>query len=140
MPKRYGFLTELQLKVLTLKLKNGLTQEEIAKLLNTTRENIAIIERRAKRNVQLAMETVMYYNRLRAIAEVEVKPGTHLVEIPKLIIDAGDKLNVKLKVNFTKVYDEIKFRARGCVEGVRVVKPFVIAIYRDGEIEIMPKK
>ena len=136
MARRHGLLTELQLKVLELRVKHGLTQEEVAKLLNTTRENVAMIERRARRNVKLAADTLAAYNKLRAAAVVEVKPNTHLVEIPKLVVEAGDRAGVKLKVNFTKVYDEVKFKARSCIEGVRVARPFNIVIYRDGDVEV----
>ncbi len=108
--RKYGLLTEEQYKVLQLRIK-GYTQREIAEMLGTSRENIAIIEKRALRNIRLAEETLNAYKSLLAVAKVTIKPGTHLVEVPKLVIEAADKAKVKLKANFTKIYDEIRFRA-----------------------------
>jgi Tfx family DNA-binding protein len=47
--KHCGLLTKSQMDILKLR-HAGLTQAEIAKKFNTTRQNIAIIEKRGKRN------------------------------------------------------------------------------------------
>jgi transcriptional regulator len=52
--------------------------------------------------------------------------------VPGIVVKAGDSIGVKLKVNFTRIYDEIRFKAGDSVSGSRVVKPFTIAIFRDG--------
>jgi len=108
--RKYGLLTEEQYKVLQLRIK-GYTQREIAEILGTSRENVAIIEKRAMRNIRLAEETLNAYRSLLAVAKVTIKPGTHLVEVPKLVIEAADNAKVKLKANFTRIYDEIRFKA-----------------------------
>jgi Tfx family DNA-binding protein len=137
MPRKYGLFSELQYKVLRLRVKEGLSQAEIAKMLGTTRENITIIEKRAKRNLRLAEETIQAYKLLSCITKVNIEAGTHLVDVPGIIIRAGDSIGVKLNVNFTRIYDEIRFKAGDCVSGSRVVKPFTIAIFRDGNIEVI---
>ncbi len=135
--RRYGLLTERQYLVLKLRLQ-GLTQEEIARMLNTSRENVSIIERRAKENIRLAEETLKAYKELLALGEVIIEPGTHLIEVPKILISEADKLKVKLKANFTRIYDEIRYRARECVSGTKVIKPIRVLIYRDGDFEVCP--
>ncbi len=135
--RKYGLLTEEQYKVLQLRIK-GYTQREIAEIMSTSRENIAIIEKRAMRNVKLAEETLNAYKALLAVAKVVIKPGTHLVEVPKLVIEAADKVKVKLKANFTRIYDEIRFKAGNNVHGTKVVKPITILIFRNGDISVIP--
>jgi len=137
--RKYGLLTEKQYVVLKLRME-GRTQEEIARILNTTRENVSIIEKRAKENIRLAEETLKIYKSLLAAGEVVIRPGTHLVEIPKIVINEADKLKVKLRANFTRIYDEIRYRARECVSGTRVVKPIRIMIFKDGDFEVYPIK
>jgi Tfx family DNA-binding protein len=136
MPRKHGLFSELQFKVLQLRVKEGLSQAEIAKMLGTTRENITIIEKRAKRNLRLAKETIQAYKLLFCITKVNIEAGTRLVDVPGIVIRAGDSVGVKLNVNFTRVYDEIRFKAGDCVSGSKVVKPFTIAIFRDGNIEV----
>lgn len=134
--KRCGLLTKSQMDVLRLR-HAGLTQEEIAKKFNTTRQNIALIEKRGKRNLRLAEETIREYEKITTAASVEARPGTHMVDIPRLVIDAADRANVKLRADFTRVYNEIRFKAPGCVKGTKVVKPITVLILKDGDIEII---
>lgn len=135
--KRYGLLTKSQMDVLRLR-HAGLTQKEIAKKFNTTRQNIAMIEKRGKRNLKLAEETIREYAKITTMTSVKVRPGTHMVDIPRLVIDAADRANVKLKADFTRVYNEIRFKAPGCVKGTKVVRPITVLILKDGDIEIIP--
>jgi len=136
MPRKYGLLSELQFKVLQLRIEKGLSQAEVARMLGTTRENVTIVERRAERNIRLAEETIQAYKLLLCATEVNVEAGTSLIDVPGIVVKAGDSIGVKLKVNFTRIYDEIRFKAGDCVSGSRVVKPFTIAIFRDGNIEV----
>jgi len=130
-------LTELQYRVLELRLRRGLSQAEAARVLGTSRENVAIAEKRALRNIELAERTISAYRYLLRVAEVVVEPGTHLVDIPSMVVKAGDTANVKVAANFTRIYDEVRFKARDCIEGRRVVRPIRIAVLRDGSIEVV---
>jgi Tfx family DNA-binding protein len=135
--RKYGLLTELQYRVLELRLRRGLSQAEAARVLGTSRENVAIAEKRALRNIELAERTISAYRYLLRVAEVVVEPGTHLVDIPSMVVKAGDTANVKVAANFTRIYDEVRFKARDCIEGRRVVRPIRIAVLRDGSIEVI---
>jgi len=137
MPRRYGFLSELQFKVLQLRIEKGLSQADVARILGTSRENVSIIENRAKRNIRLAEETVQAYKLLLCATKVNIDVGTRLVDVPGILMKAGDSVGIKLKVNFTRIYDEIRFKAGDCIREERVVKPFTIAVFRDGEVEVM---
>ncbi|MDQ1280267.1 MAG: HTH-type transcriptional regulator, fmd operon transcriptional regulator [Thermoproteota archaeon] len=139
MSKEYGLLSNQQFKVLQLRIERGLSQSEIAKDLGTTRENVTIIEKRAKRNIKLAERTLQIYKLLISLAKIEIEAGTHLIDVPGIVIKSGDSLGIKLNVNFTMMYDEIKVKARDCIGDRRVVKPFLVAIFRDGTIEVIPK-
>ena len=136
MLRKYGLLSELQFKVLQLRIEKGLSQAEVARMLGTTRENVTIVEKRAERNIRLAEETIQAYKLLLCATKVNIEAGTSLIDVPGIVVKAGDSIGVKLKVNFTRIYDEIRFKAGDCVSGSRVVKPFTIAIFRDGNIEV----
>ena len=135
--ERQGLLTKLQIEVLKLR-QHGLNQEGIASRLGTTRQNISLIERRGWRNIKLAEETILAYERLFTAGSVELRPGTHKIDIPRLVVDAADKVNIQLKANFARIYEEIKFKASGCVSETRVVKPIIVLILEDGDIKIIP--
>jgi len=135
--ERYGLLTRSQVDVIKLRLA-GMSQEEIASRLGTTRQNISMMERRGRRNLRLAEETIRVYKKIITAASVDVKANTHLVDIPRLVLDAADRAGVRLRADFTRIYKEIRFRVPECVRGVKVIKPITILILRDGDIEIIP--
>ena len=135
--RKYGLLTERQYIVLKLRME-GKTQEEIARILRTSRENVSIIEKRARENIRLAEDTLRAYRELMKAGEVVIEPGTHLVDVPRLIISESDKVGVKLKANFNRIYDEIRFSARKCVKGTKVVKPIRVMILKDGNFVVEP--
>jgi transcriptional regulator with XRE-family HTH domain len=69
-----SFLTKRQLAVLRLR-QAGLTQEEIARRIKTTRANISLIEKRARENVERSKETIREWNSV--ISPVEFPSEGH---------------------------------------------------------------
>jgi len=134
---RAGLLTEEQLKVLAFRL-DGLTQEGIARRLGTTRQNVSLIERRARGNVEKAEMTLRAYRRLRTAATVELKPSTHLVDVPRMLVDAADGAGVKISIDFALVYKELRDEAGDSISGTRVVRPILLHVLRDGKIDVEP--
>ena len=133
--KKMGLLTDEQLRILSLRL-DGLKQEEIAVKLGTTRQNISLIERRARGNISKAEETLRIYRRLKTAATVELKPSTHLVDIPRKLVDAADNAGVKITIDFSLVYKKLRDEAGDSISGTRVVKPIFLYVLRDGEIDV----
>ena len=134
---RVGLLTEEQIKILGFRL-DGLKQEEIARRLGTTRQNVSLIERRARGNIMKAEMTLRAYRRLQTAATVELVPSTHLVDVPRMLVDAADDAGVKISIDFALVYKELRDEAGDSISGTRVVKPILLHILRDGKIDIEP--
>lgn len=135
--EKLGTLTKVQLEVLQLRM-TGLTQEEVASKLGTTRQNVSLLERRAHRNLEKAEETIAAYRKLRTVAKVILPPMTHLVDVPRMLIDAADSAGVKIKVDFSLIYKELKHDAGDNVSGTRIIKPVQVDILSDGEVYIEP--
>ena len=132
---RIGLLTGEQLKVLGYRL-DGFKQEEIALRLGTTRQNVSLIERRARSNLEKAEATMKAYKRLRTAATVKLESNTHLVDVPRILVDAADEAGVKITIDFYLVYKELRDEARDSIKGTRVVKPILLHILRDGKIDV----
>jgi Tfx family DNA-binding protein len=135
--KQGGLLTDAQLNVLRLRLE-GLTRKEVAERLGTTRQNVSLIERRARGNIEKAEQTLRAYRRLRTAATVELRPSTHLVDVPRMLIDAADGAGVKISVDFSLVYKELHHIAGASIAGTRVIKPITLRVLRDGEVQVEP--
>jgi Tfx family DNA-binding protein len=132
-----GLLTDAQLRVLRLRLE-GLTRKDVAERLGTTRQNISLIERRAHGNIEKAQQTLRAYRRLHTAATVELRPATHLVDVPRMLIDAADGAGVKIRVDFSLVYKELHRVAGGSIAGTKVIRPITLHVLRDGDVQVEP--
>ena len=133
--ERRGLLTKSQLNVLKLR-EEGKNQTEIANILETTRQNISTIERRARRNLQLAEETLRAYKELTMAQALTIESGVHLIDLPRQVVEAADHASIKLRADFTRIYNLIKYNVPECVSGARIEKTIRIMIFKDGDIEV----
>jgi len=130
-----SFLTDTQIKVLKLR-KKGLTQEEIAKMLGTSRANISMIEKRAKENIKKAYNTIKIYNRIMAPLSIEIEEGTDVLEIPDIVFKKADEEGIKVKYNTLELIELIKENASEFIEKRTVKKKFKIYILENGDLDV----
>ncbi len=135
--EKTGALTKTQIEVLRLRIA-GLTQEEAANRLGTTRQNISLVERRAKNNLRRAEETIATYRRLRTVASVTLPSSTHMVDVPRMLVDAADAAGVRISGDFSLVYKELKRSAGDSISGSRIIRPIKVDILKDGDIYVEP--
>lgn len=136
--EKSGLLTEIQLNVLRLRM-TGLTQEEVANRLGTTRQNISLVERRSRKNVEKAEETITAYRKLRTVVSVTLLPMTHMVDVPRKLIDAADSVGVRISGDFSRVYRDLRQNAGGSISGSRIVKSIRVDILKDGNVFVEPE-
>jgi len=129
--ERIGLLTERQLEILNLR-KNNMSYDEIAKRLGTTPENVYILEKRALRNLKLAFETIKAAVAGNIVMKVKFKKGTKLVNIPPLLVSKADEAGIKLKGNFTKIFDDIRYSVPDSISKNELVKDVYVYVMSDG--------
>jgi len=130
-----GLLTPRQTEVLRLRAQ-GLTQKRIADQIGTTRENVVLIEGRARLNIERARATLESLKHSGLAIAVEIPRGTHLVDIPRLVLNRANRARIRLGANFTRIYEDIRFKARHRVSVTRVVRPIVFTVFPDGDYSI----
>lgn len=128
-------LTRRQAEVLALRHK-GLSQNEIADRLGTSRANISSIESSARSNVRQARNTVAFADRLEAPVQVTIEPGTELYTVPELIYEACDEAGVKVDHSASEVMRLLSDATQGAVTGRTVRTELQITVSNDGEIHI----
>ncbi|MEM4738568.1 MAG: Tfx family DNA-binding protein [Acidilobaceae archaeon] len=132
--KKKGFLTIKQLEVLKLRAQ-GYTQNNIADIMKTTRENIAVIERRAKSNLIRAIETIVSYIESVSLAKVEIKKGENTYIAVKRILREANNAKVKLKEHMPEIMDILK-RIGGEEDG-KLNTNIIVYIQKDGSINLI---
>ena len=76
-----GLLTERQMEVLRYR-KQGLTQQQIADIISTSKANVCTIEKSAMENIRRAKETLEFLYTLDATHLCTIPSGTDLFNVP----------------------------------------------------------
>jgi len=129
------FLTDRQVEILTMR-KKGLTQADIAKIKNTTRGNICIIEKTALRNVERANNTIKFYKTLEAPISLTIPVGTDLLDIPKMILKTADKKRIKISIDSAMIVVKLKTQVPYKMHGRLVTNEIDVSADEHGNLII----
>ena len=130
-----SLLTERQIKVLQLRLK-GLTQQEVADMMGTTRPNISILEKRAHRNIARAQNTLRQWMTIQAPISLKVATGTDVFDIPARIFEAADRSSVTLPVTSLDIIVQLKRDAPQLFKKRSLPQDIEIHVAEDGKLII----
>jgi Tfx family DNA-binding protein len=120
-----GLLTERQKEVLRYR-KQGLTQQQIADIIETSKANVCTIEKSAMENIRRAKETLEFLYTLDATHLCTIQSGTDLLEVAPIIYREAEKIGIKVKYDtislINKIRDSIpeRFKARYIRENIEV--------------------
>ena len=79
-----GLLNERQMEVLRYR-KQGLTQQQIADIISTSKANVCTIEKSAMENIKRAKETLDFLYTLDATHLCTIPSGTDLFDVPTIV-------------------------------------------------------
>lgn len=133
MRKNTNLLTDRQIQVLKLRSR-GITQERVARQLKTTRENVSILESRARRNIKRAKATIEILEDLGMAIRITIKPETPVLEISNLILKKADDANVRLQLDCIDLLEKIKMRAKNKIKAKKVVNPISVVLLPYGDL------
>ncbi len=128
-----GMLTDRQKEVLRYR-KKGLTQQQIADIISTSKANVCTIEKAALQNIERAKETLAFLHTLDATHLCTLKAETDLLDAASAIYRKAEGLDIKVKYDTISLVNRLrdsnpeKFRGRFIRDSVEVY------IKGDGEI------
>ena len=131
----HSFLTKRQLEVLQMR-HQGLSQQDVADRLGTTRSNISILEKRARQNIDRAERTVQQWMMIRAPITLEAAAGTDVFNLPKIIFAAADKCGILLPVTSLDVVVQLRRKAPGLFNKRALERDARIYVNENGEIMV----
>jgi Tfx family DNA-binding protein len=120
-----GLLTDRQKEVLRYR-KQGMTQQEIADIIATSKANVCTIEKSAMENIRRAKETLDFLYTLDAIPLCLIPSGTDLLDVPSMIFAEAEKKNIKVKydtitlINLLRESRPQAYQARCTCEDIQV--------------------
>lgn len=128
-------LTRRQEEILKLRSK-GLSQTTVSKLLGTTRENVALIERRIRRKAKRDLESLTSYLRAVSTVTVSLEKGYTIKDSVDLVMREADRANVKLKTTSTELAEVIKVLGSATGKGI-ISRSLHLFIGREGDLIVL---
>src|SRR5271157_1117307 len=131
-----SFLTKRQVMVLRLR-QSGLTQDEIARRIKTTRANVSLIEKRARENIDRSKETLKEWESIVSPVRIVVKKGTDVIKIPEMVFADADKTGIHVKANSLDIITRIKKEKGNIISNRTLDEDMEIDITDSGEVNIV---
>jgi Tfx family DNA-binding protein len=134
--KSGSLLTDRQLQVLRLR-REGLSQQEVAERMGTTRTNVSILEKRAHNNVHRAEVTLRQWMAIQAPINLRVDRGMDVFELPRMIFDQADQKGIKLPVNSLEILVQLRKAVPGLLEHRNLAQPVEVFVTIEGKLLVM---
>lgn len=117
--------------------QSGLTQEEIARRIKTTRANVSLIEKRGRENIDRSRETLKEWESIVSPVRVAIKKGTDVIKIPELVFAEADKQGIHVKSNSLDLITRIKKEKGNVISNRTLDEDMEIDITDSGEVNIL---
>jgi len=130
---KQGLLTGRQKEVLRYR-KQGLTQQQIADIIHTSKANVCTIEKAAYENIEKAKETLEFLYTLDATHLCTIKTGTDLFDAVGEIYGEAEKLRIKVRYDSINLINRLKEANPGRFKGRFVREDVEVYINEDGEL------
>jgi Tfx family DNA-binding protein len=117
--------------------QSGLTQDEIARRIKTTRANVSLIEKRARENIDRSKETLKEWESIVSPVRIVVKKGTDVIKIPEMVFEDADKTGIHVKANSLDIITRIKKEKGNIISNRTLDEDMEIDITDSGEVNIV---
>jgi Tfx family DNA-binding protein len=131
-----SFLTKRQIMVLRLR-QSGLTQDEIARRIKTTRANVSLIEKRARENIDRSKETLKEWESIVSPVRIVIKKGTDVMKIPEIVFSEADKGGIHVKANSLDLITRIKKEKGSAIANRTLEEDIEVDITDTGEVSLL---
>ena len=128
-------LTRRQEEILRLRAR-GLSQTAVSRMLRTTRENVALIERRVRRRAWRSLELLISYLRAVSATTVTLEKGVTVREATRMVMDEADRSGVKLTVTSTELGEVIRVLGLA-VDGERLGRKLYVFVGYNGNLTVL---
>jgi Tfx family DNA-binding protein len=130
---KQGLITDRQKEVLRYR-KQGLTQQQIADLIHTSKANICTIEKAALENIRKAKETLEFLYTLDATHIYTINTGTDVLDAVKEIFGEAEKVHIKVRYDTISLVNRMRESVPERIRGRFVRENIDVYINDEGEL------
>ncbi len=132
----FGLLNQRQFRILKLRTQ-GLSQQEAAREIGTSRANVSMIESRARKKVERARETLQAYESIQTYHVITVEKGTKLVDVPSMVLLTGDKYHLHVQSNLVEIVRMVKSVKPGCLKDGKTIREIKFRLNERGKLILL---
>ena len=125
------FLTGRQLEIFTLR-SEGKSTTEISEIISTTPQNVTILEKRARKNLEKAIETVNAVKDLKIVLNLRIPENTHILDAVMTVIREADKSGIRLKDNVIGILTRLKISVDMDIQNGLIQREVAVMILHNG--------
>ncbi|HJJ47222.1 MAG TPA: Tfx family DNA-binding protein [Methanocorpusculum sp.] len=126
-------LTDRQKEILRFR-RGGMTQQEIADRLGTSKANICTIEKSAHENIRRAKETLNFIYTLDAEELCIIEKGTDLINAPKQIYEEATRKQIKIRFDTLNLINSICNCVPEKIKGRQVKENICVYMNKEGNL------
>jgi Tfx family DNA-binding protein len=130
---KQGLITDRQKEVLRYR-KQGMTQQQIADLIHTSKANICTIEKAALENIRKAKETLEFLYTLDATHIYTINTGTDVLDAVKEIFGEAEKVHIKVRYDTISLVNRMRESVPERIRGRFVRENIDVYINDEGEL------
>ncbi|MDG6257229.1 MAG: Tfx family DNA-binding protein [Methanomicrobiaceae archaeon] len=130
---KQGLITDRQKEVLRYR-RQGLTQQQIADLIHTSKANICTIEKAALENIRKAKETLEFFYTLDATHIYTIRDGTDVLDAVRDIFVEAEKVNIKVRYDTISLINRLRESVPERIRGRFIREKIDVYINDDGEL------
>jgi Tfx family DNA-binding protein len=130
-----SFLTERQREIMRMR-RNNMKKSEIAKVLNITRQDVTILEKRAMINIEKAFNTIQMAYEEGLSVRVAIGKDTQILDAIKEILAAGDRKNIKIRSSIPEIFTLLKICHGTNIKNGIIQEGTEVSILPDGSLNI----
>jgi Tfx family DNA-binding protein len=128
-----SFLTERQREIMRMR-RNNMKKSEIAKILNITRQDVTILEKRAMINIEKAFNTIQMAYEEGLSVRVAIGKDTQILDAIKEILEAGNRKNIKIRSSIPEIFTLLKICHGTNIKNGIIQEGTEISILPDGKL------
>ncbi|HDR73181.1 MAG TPA: Tfx family DNA-binding protein [Methanoculleus sp.] len=130
---KQGLITDRQKEVLRYR-KQGLTQQQIADLIHTSKANICTIEKAALENIRKAKDTLEFLYTLDATHIYTIRGGTDVLDAVSNIFAEAEKVHIKVRYDTISLVNRMRESVPERIRGRFVREKIDVYITDEGEL------
>ncbi|MFZ1128792.1 Tfx family DNA-binding protein [Methanoregula sp.] len=129
-----ALLTDRQKEVLRYR-KSGMTQQQVADIIHTSKANVCTIEKSAMENIERAKETLYFFHTLDARHLCTLKEGSDLFDSVPLIFEEAEKIGITVATDSMNLVNRLRAEIPKRIHGRLIRQDIEVFLGDDGKLE-----